>query len=324
MKAKIIRLILIFKERFSGAQVTSSSVTIAYYLLLSLFPLTLVLGGVLPFLNIDPVAALEYAKIIVPEAVQPILEPIITDLLTAGSSGVLTLSSIALLWSASKGVNYLQVAMNRAYGIQSNPNFIVKRILSIFTLLIIFILIIVFVFLFGFGEMILDWIAPAFEWAQPAYQAIRDLKWPVTSVFLFLIMMVVYYITPDTIVRVQDTIPGALLTTAGLLLLVEAFALYVHFANRTLSSFGALSTFFILMFWMNFSSMVVIVGGVLNATIYEFRFGKSDEEKSDLASSITMQMVEKIAHRFQDKDEDDEKENSETGDDTSENDSKTP
>lgn len=297
-KEKFIKFAMIVKDRFTGAEITNTSVLIAYYVLLSLCPMIIVLGSILPYLRIDPTVVVEYAQILLPAPVQPVLEPIIQNLLTSASGSMLTISSLVLLWSASKGINYLQLGINRAYGVRPESTYLLKRLTSLFTLLVIFLLLVAFIVVFGFGETVLNYLSPLFDWAEPLSGFLRDVKWPVTLIFLFCMFAVVYFITPDTVVRLRHCLPGAALTTVGLLLLVQAFALYVRFATRTFSSYGTLSAFFVLMFWLNFSAMLVIAGGVLNASIYEYKFGRAEEEKSELVVSLRNRLLDRLIQRW--------------------------
>ena len=64
-------------------------------LLLSLFPLLIAVGNVLPYLRIDPNSVLPYIAEAIPKDVYKNLEPAIRSLLTQRSGGLLSVSALA-------------------------------------------------------------------------------------------------------------------------------------------------------------------------------------------------------------------------------------
>ncbi|MGD9560373.1 MAG: YihY/virulence factor BrkB family protein, partial [Oscillospiraceae bacterium] len=286
-KEKLGKFFTIAKDRFVGADVGNTSVLITYYLLLSLAPLVIAVGNILPFLNIDPTSVMGYLDTVVPEAVLPILEPIVSGLLTNGSGGLLSLGLIAAIWSSSRGIRYLQKGMNKAYGIPDTASFIAKRLVSLVTILLILLLLIAFVVVFSMGEALLQGLAPILPQAGQLMHTLLDLKWPVAIGFLFCMLLIVYRVTPDVKLRFRDVLPGVFLALVGLLALVQGFTIYMRFATRNLSSYGTLGALFLLMFWLNFTVTLVLVGAVLNASIREYRFGKAEEEQGGVDRVIS-------------------------------------
>lgn len=268
---------LIAKERFTGAEVNTTSVVIAYYLLLSIFPLLIAIGNLLPLLHLDVDALMDFLDIIVPAPLLPSVEPIMKSLLTGASGGLLSISALGTLWSASKGVGFLQRGMNKAYGLPNAGNFIVRRIISLVTIILLLAFFTVFVLVFSVGEVLLNTLAPLFTRAEGLLATFQSWKWPVALPFLFCIMLLIYRVTPDVKLKLSQVVPGAAFSTVGLMVLVQGFTFYLRFATSQFSSYGALGTFFVLMFWLNFSAMVIIVGAILNATLYEMKHGPAEE-----------------------------------------------
>ena len=53
----------------------TTSVVVAYYLLLSLFPLIIALGNILPYLQIDQETVLTYIRQVIPETIYQFIGP---------------------------------------------------------------------------------------------------------------------------------------------------------------------------------------------------------------------------------------------------------
>lgn len=126
----LMRFIETTQSHMVTAEIGNSSVVVAYYLLLSLFPLLIAVGNVLPYLRIDPNSVLPYIAEAIPKDVYKNLEPAIRSLLTQRSGGLLSVSALAAFWSASQSINALQNAMNKAFGVEQRKNFILVRVVS--------------------------------------------------------------------------------------------------------------------------------------------------------------------------------------------------
>lgn len=280
------RFALIVSTRGQGADLWDTSVLIAYYMLLSLVPLLIALGNIMPFFNINPIVVLDYVNVILPETVQRVLNPIILGLLTNSNSGMLSFGIVGLIWSASIGIGHIQKGMNKAYGVDENGNYVSKKLISLLTILLALGLMVGLVLVFGFSEIVLSFLSPFVPGASSLLQMITDLKWPVAITAVFCLLVLIYRITPDTKIRLRDTLPGACLSTGGLLLLLHVFGLYIRFVTRRFNAYDTLVAFFIMMFWLNFSVLILLAGAVLNASIAELRFGPAQKADSPVDSFI--------------------------------------
>lgn len=284
---KAVEWFTVIKERFVQTEVMSSSVMIAYYLLLSLFPLSIAVGNILPYLNLSPEVVLPYINTVVPLAVQPVLDPIITGLLTNSSGGLLSISAIGLIWSSSRGIRYLQKGMNKAYDVVTSGRFLIKRAISMLMVLLVLVLLVVFIILFGMGQSLMVRLGELIPGVQVFNQYVADLKWPAIIIFLFCLLIVTYCVVPDVKLRPRDVWAGSLFSTAGVLLLTQLFTIYMQFTTRNFNSYGALGAFFILMFWLNFICVIILLGAVLNAAINEIRHGKAQPQRSRIDDYVT-------------------------------------
>ena len=75
---KLMRFIETTQTRITESEMGTTSVVVAYYLLLSLFPLLIAIGNLLPFLSIAPSNVLPYVQELIPgqeyECIGPAIE----------------------------------------------------------------------------------------------------------------------------------------------------------------------------------------------------------------------------------------------------------
>lgn len=289
-KKEWLRFFETIQMKYQEAEVTNSSVVIAYYLLLSFFPIVIIIGNLLPLLNLDINTILPYFSTIIPEAIYQEIVETIHRLLTSSSSGMLSFGIVAAFWAASKGMNAMQVSMNKAYGVEPRKNMFVIRLASLAFTLILVLGIVALVLVFSFGQVVLNYLTPLLQLPEELVAIFQSVKWPVTLFVLLFVFTLVYYMVPNAQVKVKFVLPGAIFATIGWVLLSQAFAIYVrYFSGRTLS-YGSVGIFIVLMLWLNGSGIVLTLGAVINASIDEFRHGKIENNSSRIGDYFERQI----------------------------------
>lgn len=270
------RFFNILKERIKISEFTTYSIVVAYYLLLSLFPLLITVGNILPFLSIDPNSVLPYIQEIMPSTIYQFLGPAIKDLLTQSSGGLLSISAITTVWSASKSINALQKAMNKSLGVEQRAG-IVARILSVLVLILFLFAMVALSLIIGAGQVLLDAVQPIFQIPDSFVNIFQTVKWPLTFVALFVLMAIIYWMVPNAKMNLRSILPGSIFATVGWLLLSQVFGLYARYFATTVSGYQIIGSFVVLMLWLNFAAMIIILGSVLNASMEEFYNGELKE-----------------------------------------------
>lgn len=271
-KEKMIKdFIRIFRKKYKEAEVTNSGAVIAYYFLLSLFPLLIVIGNLLPLLDLSPEAVYPYLDKAVPAYLVEDLKPIMNKIFTSGSSGVLSVAAIGTLWSSSRGMNAMQMSMNKAYGVDPRKNIVLVRLASLAFTIVLITGLIVLVTVFGFGQVILERLTPLLNLPLDLIDTFLSLRWPVTMFTLFFSFLLLYYFVPNAKLNLKMVLPGAIFSTIGWILITQAFTVYVsYFAVGTIS-YGSIGAFIAFMLWLNILGALLTVGALVNATITEYK-----------------------------------------------------
>ncbi|MGG5358089.1 MULTISPECIES: YihY/virulence factor BrkB family protein [unclassified Enterococcus] len=293
----LIRFIETTRTRIADSEMGSTSVIVAYYLLLSIFPLLIAVGNILPFLHLDPEAVLTYVREVIPETVYQFLGPAIHDLLTQGSGSLLSLSALAALWSASRSITALQIAMNKAYGVEQRGNFIAVRLVSVIVIVLFLVAIVGVTVVLGLGQTILEWLDPIFHFSSELIDVFQTLKWPVTLLVLFVIMYVIYLIVPNVKLKLKTIIPGTIFATIGWMLLSQVFSIYAKYFAANVGGYQIIGSFIVLMLWLNFAATIIILGGIINAVVQEYVTEENVEERRDFIGKWIAKAKSKFSNK---------------------------
>ncbi|CZC75146.1 ribonuclease BN [Streptococcus pneumoniae] len=123
-------LVKAFLHYYQASDSELTSVAVAYYWLISIFPLLLVVVNILPYFQIPVGEFLGFMKDVLPPSLYEGVEKIAREVLTQPSTGLLSFSVLSALWSFSKSMNFLQKAFNKAYGVEKSRGLISHQLVS--------------------------------------------------------------------------------------------------------------------------------------------------------------------------------------------------
>ena len=242
---------------------------VAYFAFLSLFPAIAV--AILVFGLVTDISIIDgrYQEVVqlLPEQAEELLNGQIVAILSNSnrSLGVGLLITVAVaLWVGTRGANALVYAISRAHYEPTERGIVGSVFLSLFITFGAFG--VVAASLFGLA------VVPAMLNVLPfdrfAEQLALWLRWPILVVVIFSGVCVLYRRAPKrTKPRWRWVMPGALFATVLWLIASALFSLYVeNFADYN-ATFGALAAPVILVLWFYWSSLIFVLGAILNAEL---------------------------------------------------------
>ncbi|MEK3799349.1 YihY/virulence factor BrkB family protein [Peribacillus sp. FSL H8-0477] len=241
----------------------------AYYYMLSLFPLLILLLSILPYLQIEPQKAIEFINNFLPSESTEVLEENIVTIVSERNGGLLTIGILGTIWSASNGMNAFIHAMNIAFDVEETRNFIKARLISIvLTLVLIFAFIVVLV-LPVFGSTIINMIEYVVPLSESFESLINLLRWVVALAVLVIVLTTLYRFAPNKQYPFKQVIPGAVSATIIWLAISLGFSFYVSNFGNYSATYGSLGGVIILMLWLYLTGLTLVIGGEINALLHK-------------------------------------------------------
>lgn len=255
---------------FTKANAAGSAASIAYYTLFSFFPLLILLVSIVSsVLKDEPVQQLVLDAVaeFLPTA-QGLVKGNIERALNVGGT-VQIAGTIGLLWSATGVFNALAQSINRAWHTAPARNFLFGRLVAlamVVSLTALLILWVVSTTVFG--------LFPRFEVPLFGGSVVYETyAWGILSrlipyFVIFVLFLNLYRWIPNTKVRWREALWGAGVAALGWELANSAFALYLsNSLARYQLIYGSLGALIALMLWIYLSSMIVLFGAHLSATV---------------------------------------------------------
>ncbi|MCM3669800.1 YihY/virulence factor BrkB family protein [Mesobacillus maritimus] len=240
---------------------------LAYFLLLSLFPLLIFLVSLLPYLPLTNQDIIAFIQDHTPVEQAGIINTSVEEVLNKNTK-VLSFSIIATLWSASNGINAIVRAFNKAYRVDDTRTIKARLKSMLLTIAMIFVFVLALL-LPVFGKEIGEFLFSQFGLRSEFLSFWEALRWLLSFFVLFLVFTFLYWIAPNIKMKCRHALPGAFISTVGWVVVSWGFSFYVsNFAQYTVI-YGQIGGVIVLLIWLYLAAFIIIIGGEINAYVNE-------------------------------------------------------
>ncbi|WP_438350470.1 YihY/virulence factor BrkB family protein [Paenibacillus sp. FA6] len=274
--AKVTPSIGFLKQLYSKIKendVQSVSAQLTFYLILSFFPFMIFIMTLVGYANISVEDRINDLREIMPAEAITIIEEILKEVSVGRSQSLLSFGMLATLWAASRGINGIIKALNKAYDIEENRALWKVKGISFLATLVIGIVVLLSILLLVFGSWVGDQLFLLFHLPEGLHQLWNLLQYMVPLLVMVIVFTLVYWIAPNRKMSYKEALPGAIFTTFGWIATSMLFSIYVSRFGEFTKTYGSLGGVIVLLIWLYISSMIILIGGVMNATL-AFRRGK--------------------------------------------------
>lgn len=285
-----------FFSFYRNSDIDVTSVAVAYYLLIGIFPILLTLANLLPYFPFDIDLVLSVVAEFVPDRLYPSVSDFITSILTKPSSSWLGISIATTLWTLSRSMTILQKAVNKAYGITEHRDFIVGHLIGIFLGIGLQVIILLSMTLLTFGQVIISYFSQLFPLDNQWIKGLLSQTQLVGLIALFAGLIMLYFFLPNIrIQKIRYILPGTSFVLLVMTSVGKLFTIYVdNYANRLLDFRMVTAVIFLVfMLWFIFMAQVLIVGAVINASVQSMQVEEFHARDGDIVS-----ILNRIKSRF--------------------------
>lgn len=246
-----------------------ASAGLAYYFLMSLVPVLIVLTAVvayLPFHNGTQGVAAFVANVL-PRQALPRVEKILNTV-SLHRYGLLSFGLVTAVWLASKAVNGIIMGLDTVYGARTPRRIWTNRILAFVLALAVGILLVIGVLLMLAGPLLGRWLSRMLPIESLWLQLWPYLQWLLSGLIMFFSIELMYVFAPNVPVAGRRSIPGALLAALSWLVLSWGFSFYLqHYGEKLDRFYGVVAAPIAFMIWMYWSSSAFLLGAEINCSL---------------------------------------------------------
>lgn len=255
-------------KKISGDHVSAYAAQSAFFMMLSLIPIIMLLMTLVRYTPITQGNIMEIAYEIFPKTISSTIISIIDEVYSQTGTTV-SVTILVTMWSAGKGVMAISNGLNTMKGIAETRNYVAVRIrAAIYTVLFV-VAIVLSLVLLGFGNSIsilVNQYIPVFGYITDFIIEIRTIT---TICVLIVVSTCIYQFLPNKRGKLKYQLPGAIFTAFGWTFASFLFSVYMDIFKGFANMYGSLTTIVLIMLWLYFCMYVILLGGEINILLEE-------------------------------------------------------
>ena len=263
-------------DRAAQSHVGAYAAQSAFFFVLSLIPIILLLMTMVQYTPLTRGDVMTAVTEVFPKTVTPFLISIINEVYSQ-STAIIPVTILVALWSAGRGVLAITSGLNCIYQSKETRNYFYLRLrASVYTVL--FLLVIISCLLLAvFGNRISIFVEINAPVLQKAVDFLIRIRTSLTVGVMMLFCMLLYRFLPDVKIRTKwkHQIPGSVFSAIGWQIISLIFSVYLDIFEGFSTMYGSLTTIVLVMLWLYFCMYMILLGGVINITIFKDNLDKA-------------------------------------------------
>ena len=263
---KFFQFIVCFAKKFEENELFYFANALTYKIVLALFPFIIFFMTLLGFFNIE----LDIANYIfeMPKEISQIFVVFCEEVIYTQNFSLLSISLGIAIFNASTGFHYLIKGINKAFDIEEE-GFIRSRVLSFFLVFVFaFLIIASFIFLI-FCDAIEEMLIEYTNLTDISNKIFSMSSYILNALILFSCILIIFKLSIFKKISFKHLIPGAIIVSAGWLLMSKLFNIYINNFSKISVVYGSLGSIFILFVWLNLLSILILAGSQFNAMLIQ-------------------------------------------------------
>lgn len=261
---RTIRIGMEFFNKIVEDHVSAYSAMTAYFMLMSIFPLLillLLLAKYLPFTVDDLLRVLNNISMIQENS---FIQNMITEAFLHSNTTVMGLTIITLIWAASKGTWAIIQGMNSVYDIEETRNPLLLRIAAMFYTVAFTLIIALSLVLLVFSSSIYNYVLIHYTKVAPFAGLLVKFKSFFSLFVLTGFFLLVYRFLPARKSNFRGELIGAVFASLGWSFFSFGFSIYMsRFSNYT-HIYGGLGTVLMFLLWFYMIMYILFLGAEIN------------------------------------------------------------
>lgn len=284
-------------EKAFDEDIFSTAAQVAFYFSFAIFPLLLflisLLGLVLSSADDLRSELFYYLRQIMPFSAFDLVKNTIDEVTKTSSGGKLTLGFFVALWSASAGIDSIRIALNSVYNLKEKRSWWKTKLLSLSFTFVLTILISIALAIVFYGWKFISFVLGLLSLPIPEGLFLITIQWISILIVLLLVFDLLYNVIPNhSPIKWKWITTGAIVGIILWLLLSFGFRLYLNYYNTYSRMYGSLGAVIILMLWLYLTSLVILIGGLINSILKEINQNKetlTNEIKADIPEDLEIE-----------------------------------
>lgn len=271
-----VRFIRDIMDVYFDRRVSRSAAELAYFLILSFFPILICVNAFVGMLHLDVNMVLDAASNVVPRESLSVLADYIDYITAIGSgqsNGMLIAGLTMTLFSASAAFRALMNIMDDIYERKSYNGLgqlIASVVFSILFLVTIYLSMVVLLT----GSWFFHLVVGRFAWVSHLLGNWQWMRFLILFCLVMVFVLLVYRMVAPRGAPHPPILSGGILASVALVAASMLFSWFIGMSSRYALVYGSLASVIILLIWLYLCGNILILGNVINYVWYQRKQAK--------------------------------------------------
>lgn len=255
---------------FIENELTAAAAEMAYYLVFAFFPLLMVIHASLSMVLLDYDIQTSFFYSLLPNMLEDLVETYLQHVGENSNLSFMFLGIFLTVYTLSKFMKSAKRTIRRIYGSGRSKYVITEWSISVILSLLIIAAFYVSLFLLILGGQIVGFLESTFPMFRMLHlEAVT--RFLFTAATIYAVVTLFYLWIPHVRQGFWNVLPGTVFTSVCWVLVSTLFSFYMNHFSKYSLIYGSIGAFIMLMLWIYMSSLILLLGAVINAALYKPR-----------------------------------------------------
>lgn len=251
-------------DKFSRDEMTVYAAQASFFTIIAAFPFIMLLMAMIQLIpTITKSNLLQVVTNLVPANLKSLVVNVIENIYTNSPATVLSVTAIAAIWSASRGMLSIERGLNRVFGQQKKRNYVITRLICAGYTVVFMAICILTLVLLVLGSSIQGFVENHFPVIAEITHYVISFR-TVLLLILTVCFTCLYTYVPEKKQHFKKQLPGAIFSTLGWVAFSFAFSIYFNNFSNFSVMYGSLTAIVLLMLWLYVCICILFLGAEIN------------------------------------------------------------
>lgn len=251
-------------DKFSKDEMTVYAAQASFFTIIAAFPFIMLLMAMIQLIpTITKSNLLQVITSLVPANLKSLVFSVVENIYTNSPATVLSVTAIAAIWSASRGMLSIERGLNRVFGKQKKRNYVVTRMICAGYTVVFMLICILTLVLLVLGSSIQGFVEHHFPVVAEITHYVISFR-TVLLLILTICFTFLYTYVPEKKQHFKKQLPGAIFSTLGWIAFSFAFSIYFNNFSNFSVMYGSLTAIVLLMLWLYVCICIMFLGAEIN------------------------------------------------------------
>lgn len=245
-------------------QVGTFAAQAAFFLMLSVFPFIMMLLTAIRYLPFEQEELIAVIHNFMPKNISSYFSFMTNEIYSSKIGVGAIVSLLLMIWSASKGTMSIGSGLTYMDEMMDSKNYFFRRAIHAIYTIIFCVMMIAVIAIYVLGDFIMERFILKSSIAGIASLILTITRLALAPTLVLGVILLAYCWLPARKGSVIRSLPGAVFTTIGWLLLAAGFSLYVRVVGVNTYMYGSLAGIILVILWLYFCMYILFLGAEFN------------------------------------------------------------